>query len=277
MVPEIPTSPRSPIAEAPVLRSILEAAGRPALALRGREDPRRKQDGSIVTTADLQAQEIIAEALTRSFPGIPIVGEEGGLDEDPGAGARFYVDPIDGTSAYVEGLAYWGPTVGLVDGDEAVLGGLYLPRLDTFYVARRGQGAWVDGLRLLPEPIETLHSRDVLYVPSHFHRVGPFQFKGKTRSLGSTAVHLAQVASGSGVGAIIGRWSPWDVVCGLLLVEEANRVITDLAGRSWGPLSATLVGTDSPDTAPFLVGDPSTVEHLADLLAPLRHSRTSSA
>jgi len=275
VVPEIPTSTRSPIAEAPVLRAILEAAGRPALALRGHEDPRAKRDGSLVTSADLQAQEIIAERLTQAFPGVPIIGEEGGLDPDPGRGARWYVDPIDGTSAYLEGLAYWGPTVGLVEDDRPVLGALWLPRLGSFWVTRRGQGAWRDGVRLGPERVERVGSRDVLYVPSHFHRVGPFPFRGKTRSLGSTAVHMAQVAEGAGLGAIIGRWSPWDVACGLLLVEEAGRVITDVGAAPWGPLAATFrpagsAGSSPPEPAPFLIGDPHTVEHVAELLADVR-------
>ena len=223
-----------------------------------------------MTRADVRAQEIIAEALATAFPGVPIIGEEGGLDEDPGTGARWYVDPIDGTSAYVEGLAYWGPTVGLVQDDEPVLGALWLPRLEQFWVAARGQGAWCDGVRLRPDPATSVRSRDVLYVPSHFHRVGPFAFRGKTRSLGSTAVHMAQVASGAGIGSIVGKWAPWDIACGLLLVEEAGRVITDLSATPWSPL-ATPSGTDpvAPMT-PFLAGDPTTLDHLARLLAHLR-------
>lgn len=225
-----------------------------------------------MTLADVQAQEIIAEALSTSFPGIPIVGEEDGLDEDPGHGARWYVDPIDGTGAYLEGLAYWGPTVGLVVDDTPEVGALWLPRLQTFFVAKRGEGAWCDGLRLTPPALDQPRPRDVLYVPSRFHQLGAFDWRGKTRSLGSTAVHLAHVASGAGIGAIIGRWSPWDIACGLLLVEEANRVITALNATPLRPLQGVSTMEASPTGAPFLAGDPGFVEHIAERIERLRQA-----
>lgn len=205
---------------------------------------------------------------------MPIIGEEGGLDEDPGRGARWYVDPIDGTSAYLEGLAYWGPTIGLVEDDTPVLGALWMPRLRSFWVAGAGLGAFKDGVRLDPPRKERIQARDVLYVPSHFHRIGPFPFVGKTRSLGSTACHLALVAEGAGAGAIIGRWSPWDVAAGILFIEEAGRVITDVSADPYLPFAlADTAGPTRPRGTPFLVGDPPTVEHLAALLEPIRSAR----
>jgi myo-inositol-1(or 4)-monophosphatase len=264
-VGEFSTAPTSPIAEARILREILGAAGAAALERFRAVSARRKADGSIVTEADLEAQEIIAEGLSRAFPGIPIVAEEGGLDADPGRGVRFYVDPIDGTAAFVEGLAHWGPTVGLVVDDDPVLGALYIPRIDEFWVARRGAGAWLDGVRLEPRRHERVRRNDVLYVPSRFHTVAPRAWPGKMRGLGSTAVHLAQVAAGAGSAAVIARWAPWDVACGILLVEEANRVITDLAAAPLSPLSAATGEDDTFRGEPFLAGDPVVVELLASL------------
>ena len=218
-----------------------------------------------MTQADLEAQDIIAEGLTLAFPGIPIVAEEGGLDSDPGHGERFYVDPIDGTAAFVEGLAHWGPTVGLVVDDRPVLGALLLPRISEFWVAKRGHGAWLDDTRLAPAPKDRVRRNDVLYVPSRFHTVAPREWPGKMRGLGSTAVHLAQVAAGAGAGAVIARWAPWDVACGILLVEEASRVITDLAAAPLLPLSAATGGDDPFRGEPFLAGDPVVVQLLASL------------
>lgn len=223
-----------------------------------------------MTLADIEAQERIAEGLARAFPGVPVIGEEGGLDEDPGAGARWYVDPIDGTHAFLEGLAHWGPTIGLVVDDRPILGALYLPRLDELWVAARGKGAWVDDLRLQPDPIGELRGGEVLYVPSRFHR-RPVPWRGKIRALGSTAVHMAQVASGAGAACVIGRWSPWDVACGIVLVEEAGRVITDLASRPVVPdMAIPPIGTERAPRAPFLAGDPTAVAHVAALARNLQ-------
>lgn len=266
------TARTPPIAEAPILRTILGAAGAAALERFRDVSAHRKDDGSIVTVADLEAQEIIAEGLARAFPGVPIVAEEGGLDSDPGHGERFYVDPIDGTAAFVEGLAHWGPTLGLVVDDQPVFGALYVPRLGEFWVAARGKGAWLDGLRLQPENHSAVRRNDVLYVPSRFHTVAPRAWPGKMRGLGCAAVHLAQVAAGAGAGAVIARWAPWDVACGILLVEEANRVITDLAARPLSPLAHVAGGEETFRGAPFLAGDPVVVELLASLAVDAQHT-----
>lgn len=279
MVPTVPQPPgeeattrRPAIPEATVLWTILEAAGRPALALQGRAARRNKTDGSVVTEADVKAQEIIGDRLSTAFPGVPIVGEEDGLDDDPGCGQRWYVDPIDGTAVYVEGLAHWGPTVALVDDDGPVLGALWLPRLGELWYAHRGQGAWHGDDRLHNEVQDQAHRNDVLYVPSRFHHVYPFPWPGKTRSLGSTAVHLALVASGSAGGAIVGRYAPWDVACGLLLVEEAGRVITDRNARPLAPLTTPAEQADPQmGSQPFLAGDPTIIAYVAQLLDAVKH------
>lgn len=56
----------------------------------------------LVTTADLEAQEIYVRALTEWFPGVGIVGEEDGLKVPctiEGHNIFFTLDPVDGTKA----------------------------------------------------------------------------------------------------------------------------------------------------------------------------------
>ena len=234
-----------------------------------------KADGTHVTHADLAAQERIAAGLQREFPGVPVIGEEGGLDQDPCAGARWYIDPIDGTSAYTEGLAHWGPTVGLVDGDQCVLSAFFMPVVSEFYFAKKGVGAYFNGSRLRLATTPSVTSRDVVYVPSRFHRAPPVAWRGKARSLGSTAAHMAIVARGGARAAIMGHWAPWDVVNGLLLIEEAGGVITDLSGRDMTPLRVYASGPKRTSPS-FIVGDRHSVRHLATVLRNTRYPRTSA-
>jgi fructose-1,6-bisphosphatase/inositol monophosphatase family enzyme len=98
-----------------------------------------------------------------------------------------------------------------------------------------------------------------LYLPSRFHRRPPRAWPGKVRALGTTAVHLAQVASGAGRATVIPRWAPWDVACGLLLVEEAGRVVTDMSARPATPLR-------DPVPLPFVAGDETAVSFIAELI-----------
>lgn len=240
----------------------MKSAGQTALKWLYGTRPRRKEDGSEVTDADRAAEEVILEALSREFPGFAIVAEEGSHVE--GDAGTWYVDPIDGTSAFIEGLAHWGPTVALAQEGRLKVGAYYAPRLDELWFARRGSGAWRNDHRLAPEPLEAIGRNDSLYVPSRFHRAMPLPWPGKCRSLGSTAAHLAHVAAGGGAATVIGRWAMWDVGCGVLLVSEAGRQVIDLTGDPFEPIS--LRG------APFAAGDPVALKLLVDNLRTRRRA-----
>ncbi len=229
-----------------------------ALAGFGQLEGRRKGDDTLVTEADTQAESILVAGLQALFPLDTIVGEEGA--HVVGGPRTWFIDPIDGTGSYLEGLSYWGPTVGLVDADGPLLGALYLPRLREYWVGERGRGASRDGRPLAPLGMETPGRDAVVYVPSRFHRWGWLDFPGKCRNLGSLAAHVAMVAAGAAVAAIVpAGWRPWDVAGALCLLEEVGGVARNRAGKP--------VGLDTSSREPFLVGSPAAVQYL---LAPGR-------
>ena len=232
------------------LRQILERAGHVALDLFRSSHRELKADRSFVTDADRASEEVLVESLRRAFPGVGIRGEEGAREEGDGT---WYVDPIDGTHGYVEGLAHWGPTVVLVREGRLELGAFYLPRLDEFWFAGAGMGAWRDGTRLQAPDVDAVGHNSTLYVPSRFHLVGRVPWPGKLRVLGSTAAHLAIVAAGGGTAALA-MGDLWDIGCGILLVTESGRAICGLDGGSWSV-------AENPGL-PFLAGAPTALEYL---------------
>ena len=234
----------------------MERAGAEALARFRGASPERKADGSVVTEADRAVEALLIEGLERAFPGEGILGEEGARVEAREGAATWYVDPIDGTSAFLGQLAYWGPTVCRVSDGQLDVGAFYVPRLEELWYAEHGGGAWRNDTRLLPAGDLVARGGDpILFVPSRFHRRGPAPWHGKVRALGASAAHLALVASGAGVGAVIPHWFLWDVGCGVLLIREAGRMIWDLAGNDFVP-------EGSERGRPFLAG---TAEALAQL------------
>jgi myo-inositol-1(or 4)-monophosphatase len=242
------------------LRTILDRAGAAAHAqLAAHAQVQLKSDGSQVTEADRAAEAVIVEGLTAAFPGTGIISEEGARAS--GSGGTWYVDPIDGTSAMVEGLAHWGPTVGLVVDGRVEVGALWIPRLREFWFAQRGVGAWRDDHRLSIPPDAPITANSPLYVPSRIHVLPSLPWPGKIRSLGSTAVHMAQAGRGAAAAAAVGRYAPWDVVCGIVLVEEAGGVITDWQAQPLDPLEAK--------GAPFLAGSLLAVREVSSLLNPV--------
>ena len=83
----------------------------------------KSRDGTFdpVTKADRAAERAIAKALKAKFPDHALVGEEFGTKAG-GSPYRWVVDPIDGTRAFIMGSPLWGTLIGLLHGDELVLG-----------------------------------------------------------------------------------------------------------------------------------------------------------
>lgn len=236
-MPSIPAAaslPPDPRAE-PLSRA-LRAGGDAALARLDGLRAWKKPDGTALTDADLAAHEAIVEALGEAFPGEAVLSEEGPVGRAPTTGAVWFVDPVDGTDAMVEGLAHWGPTACRVVDGKLDVGAFWLPRTGELWFAGRGAGAWLDGRRLAP-PEPTRPGSASVYLPSRSHRMPAVAWHGKMRALGSSAAHLAQVARGSGGATVVADWKLWDVGCGILLVEEAGRVVVGLDGQPFDPLA----------------------------------------
>src|SRR5690242_2381144 len=77
-------------------------------------EKQRKADHSIVTSADHAADKIIREGLHKAFPKHAVLTEESGLEGDRTTEFVWVVDPLDGTKAYVKGVAGFSVMIGLL-------------------------------------------------------------------------------------------------------------------------------------------------------------------
>ena len=112
----------------------------------------RKSDGSLFTEADLAAQEALSRELPKISPG-PIVGEEMTQEQQAeywlaGDEGLWCVDPIDGTSNFVNGVPYFAVSVALMRKGRSVLGVVYDPVADETFYAEKGGGAFLNGVPL---------------------------------------------------------------------------------------------------------------------------------
>jgi histidinol-phosphatase len=94
-----------------------------------------KPDLTPVTDADHATEESLRNVLRRARPRDAMLGEEAGRS---GSGARCWViDPIDATKNYVRGVPVWATLIGLMDGDEVVVGVVSAPALSRRWWAAR--------------------------------------------------------------------------------------------------------------------------------------------
>ncbi|WP_245571854.1 inositol monophosphatase family protein [Microvirga subterranea] len=136
--------------------TILRQAAAEAILPRYRKllagDVEEKTPGEVVTVADREAEQIISPRLAALLPGSR-VGEEAvasnpslmdGLDE----GQVWLVDPLDGTANFVAGSSAFSVMVALLQDGRTVASWLLDPVSGQLSVASRGNGAFIDGLRV---------------------------------------------------------------------------------------------------------------------------------
>lgn len=216
-------------------------------------DVRYKRAQDVVTAADNAVERMIAGALAAAFPGDALLGEEGAAAGAGAAAAALWViDPIDGTANFARGLPHWCVSIALVVAGRTALGIICDPSADRLYSALRGGGAYCNGARLQVSGVDdaTRAMVDVGYAartPAEgFGRlVGDLLARGVTvTQCGSAALGLARVADGRVDGYAERHLYAWDVLAGLLLVEEAGgRVNAFLAGDALARGNAAIAAT----------------------------------
>jgi myo-inositol-1(or 4)-monophosphatase len=191
------------------------------------ETKRDAQD--VVSIADREVEQLIRGRFHASFPEDGVLGEEYGLE--PGtSGFTWVVDPIDGTSPFVNGMPNWCVSIGLLFDGQPVVGVIAAPCHDELYSAASGSGATLNGKPLAIDPKRTI--RDAVtgigannYVTPAF--VGKMveellQAGGNFIRNGSGALMLAYVAAGRLVGYYEPYMHAWDCMAGYCLVKEAG-------------------------------------------------------
>ncbi|MBI2843070.1 MAG: inositol monophosphatase [Armatimonadetes bacterium] len=212
---------------------------------------RLKSDrGDFVTEVDLESESYIIKRIREEFPEDNIISEEAGRLRDIEEGYTWIIDPLDGTRNYAIGIPFFSVSIALTRDGRAEHGAVYDPIHDELFFASRGWGATMNGERIrvstepdLEDAVITVawvrkkveRTQFMGYVEHLSHRTSYF------RRLGSAALATAYVAAGRFDAFIQGGLNPWDVAAGIVLVEEAGGLATDLTGR---PIDLTRPETD---------------------------------
>lgn len=200
----------------------------------------RKSDGSLFTEADLATQAALVTKLS-ALRAAPVVGEEMTAEQQTeqwlaGDAGLWCVDPIDGTSNFVNGVPYFAVSVAFMRAGRSVLGVVYDPVADEMFYAARGSGAWLDG--------EALPIKD--HVPRLRGAMANVDFKRLPKALARALVDAPPYASHRNYGAGTLEWcyvaagrfdvylhggqKLWDYAAGCLILEEAGGRMASLEG-----------------------------------------------
>lgn len=239
-----------------ILKTALAAARLPADDLRAAFRGTMQVDFKVdrhdpVTVYDRRAEAMIRDLIFREVPDSTFMGEEGG---STGNGAvQWFVDPIDGTSNFACGIAFWCTAVGAVVDGRIVAGAIYDPVADQMFHASAA-GAFLNGKPLVSAKAPP-EENAVLITGYPVER--DFRLDGKEPSLdrfgrlvstvatlrrpGSAALSICHIAAGWADAAMGFGANPWDVTAAILILEQAG-----------GQYQPWPLGKCAPDAPPHL-------------------------
>ena len=223
-------------ADAALLNAAVREAGDLGLDLR-RKGVRNwsKPDGSEVTEADIQIDQLLKERLTSARPTYGWLSEETPDTPDRLAHDDVWIaDPIDGTRAFIAGRDRWCVGAALIRRGRPVAAALYRPLVGEFYTATAGGGAFLDSVPLHPSDSSDLAGAHIAGSRKALIALAAADIHGDANSDLPLLLRLAYVAAGRIDGAVsIGKRNDWDLAAGELLVLEAGGVVTGTDGKPY--------------------------------------------
>jgi len=191
------------------------------------ETKRDLQD--VVSIADREVENLIRARVAEAHAGDGFLGEEYGLAAGD-SGYTWVVDPIDGTSPFVNGMPNWCVSIAVLHNGEPVIGVICAPCHDELYAGASGMGATLNGIALKLDPSRTIRNA-VTGLGANTYVTPAFVAKTVETLLeaggtfirnGSGALMLAYVAAGRLVGYYEPYMHAWDCLAGYCLVREAG-------------------------------------------------------
>ena len=202
---------------------------------KGKYDVQEKSKNNTVTTADLEANRIIRETISRNFP------QDGWLSEEDtdsahrlGVSRVWVIDPIDGTKEFIEGVPQFAISIGFVVDGRVKVAVVFNPAKSRFYKAAAGQGAYLNDQPIQVTSRSAIDGAKLLVSRSEPQRKFQiFAERCEIKPVGSIAYRLAKVAGGDGDATLTFRnIHEWDICAGVLMVEEAGGKVVDGNGDS---------------------------------------------
>lgn len=198
---------------------------------------------SLVTYVDKTAEARIVTALKQLIPDSGFVAEEGTADSN-NEKYTWIIDPLDGTTNFIHGIAPHSVSIALKENDKIVLGVVYEVKLDEMFYAWKDSAAYLNSSEITVSP--NSKSENALIATGFpyydFDRVDDYIAAMKhlmkhtrgLRRLGSAAVDLSYVAAGRFDAFYEHALHAWDIAAGAFIIQQAGGKITDFnGGENW--------------------------------------------
>lgn len=193
----------------------------------------------LVTETDLAAEKAILDVLIAESE-YEILSEESGIS-NKNSGPKWVVDPLDGTNNFARSLPLFAVSIGLMDGNESLLGVIIDPLNQKEYYATKSGDAFCNNKKLSLPKFNTEYI-PMLFLNHGYAETDRSKFKELSKrlasnynilKLGTTALELCYIATGSVDGFICSGDELWDFAAGIVIAQEAGCIFTNWDGNPW--------------------------------------------
>lgn len=219
----------------------VKKAGEIVLSAHNQEDSVTAKEGkkNFVTKYDVAVQDFLFAELGKAFPEAEFVGEEGENNFESTA-LRFIIDPIDGTTNFMQDFRCSCISVALCKENDVIAGVVYNPYTNEIFSAEKGKGAYLNGekIRVSDRP---LSDGLALFGTSPYHPENTdatfellrkvFDFCRDIRRSGSAAYDVCTIACGRCEVFFEKELQPWDIAAGTLILREAGGIAKNYDGN----------------------------------------------
>ena len=222
---------------------------------------RSKARNEFVTQVDEACEAIIIDSIREYYPDHAFLAEESG---SRGRGDNVWIiDPLDGTTNFVHGFPVFAVSIALQVRGVLEVSVVYDPMRQELFTAERGRGAQLDGRRIRVSSHRGLEGaligtgfpyRNSSETIDHYLSMlrSVLTETAGVRRPGAAALDLAYLAA----GRLDGFWEfglkPWDMAGGVLLVQEAGGLLSDIDGRATFMESGNIIGATPKVYAPLM-------------------------
>ena len=215
-----------------------------------------KSPGDFVTASDKRVEKIIINELNVENSKYSVLSEEIGELIGKNKEKRWIVDPIDGTTNFLNGLPHFAISIAYEEKGEILSGIVFDPIKNEMFFAEKGQGAYLNNIRTrVSNKSDFKNSLLVTGGPRYTSNIKDKIFKEyielakkvrpPIRKSGSAALDMAYVAAGRFDGSWQRELKYWDIAAGIIILKESGGFINNLRGDNYLQDKIDIVATNS--------------------------------
>tara|TARA_B100000674_G_C37735588_1_gene866367 strand:- start:185 stop:973 length:789 start_codon:yes stop_codon:yes gene_type:complete len=214
-----------------------------------------KGPGDFVTSADKRTEKILISELQKANPDYGIITEESGMINKSNTKNRWIIDPIDGTTNFMNGVPQFAISIGYEEENEIKCGVIFNPIMNEMFCAEKGNGAYLNNSRIRVSNKKNI--KDSLIVtggPKGESKIKEKIFSeyinvsknvSNVRKFGSASLDMAYVACGRFDGYWQRELNYWDIAAGIIILREAGGYVDFFEEDVSLPLKKNILASNS--------------------------------